>query len=86
MPDNSLQYHNEREALETLLNSEELKSFSKTFEDSDLVIGVLSAYYDSLCLHDWKVETPDNHDDYDYVREICRKCKAEREGSTRRDP
>lgn len=73
MPNDSLQYHNESVALDTLINSEEF------VRDHPSVIPFLEEYKDSLCLHEWAEQTHDNHDDDEYKLEQCKKCKAERE-------
>ena len=78
MPTDSLQYHKEKEALETLIHSEE---FGYWCENGNLhhLQDNLQEYLDDLCLHNYVEEEQDWEDDPAYVFERCEQCGLERE-------
>lgn len=80
MPNDSLQYHNERQALETLINSEEFGNWCESGNLHHLQDN-LQEYLDDLCLHNYFEIEQDWEDDPTYVYEECAKCGQEREGS-----
>lgn len=76
MPEDSLQFYKEREALQTLIHSEEFGQFCESGNYHSLQ-STLQEYLDDLCVHNWRITK--EYEDDDYVLQECKNCGAERE-------